>query len=193
RLRQFGVSTTGSIRDLPRHVTLGQGLTDFTLDIGAPVEAIRCVAGPTRPRPSYAHGDTAWRLVSHLSLNYLSLLDGGGFEGAEALRSLLGLYSDQHDQAAMRQVEGVKSIAARSVTARIPASGPIAFGRGLEVTLGCDEAAFEGTGLFLFGQVLERFFAKYVSINSFTQTVLRATERGEVMRWSPRLGQRHVL
>src|SRR5690606_32219383 len=128
RLRQFGVSTTGSIRDLPRHVTLGQGLTDFTLDIGAPVEAIRCVAGPTRPKPSYAHGDTAWRLVSHLSLNYLSLLDGDGFEGAQALRSMLGLYCDQNDQAALRQIEGVKSIDARPITARIEADGPITFG-----------------------------------------------------------------
>jgi type VI secretion system protein ImpG len=90
-LKQLGVAAICSNRDLPLHVSFGQGLTDFTLDVGAPVESIRCTAGPTRPRPSYAHGDTAWRLVSHLSLNYLSLLDGDGFEGAEALRALLAL------------------------------------------------------------------------------------------------------
>jgi type VI secretion system protein ImpG len=36
---------------------------------------------PTRPRPDLAQGDTAWRLISHLSLNYLSIADtenGGG-------------------------------------------------------------------------------------------------------------------
>ncbi|HEU4617135.1 MAG TPA: type VI secretion system baseplate subunit TssF, partial [Gammaproteobacteria bacterium] len=190
-LKQLGVATLCSNRDLPLHVALGQGRTDFTLDIGAPVDSIRCVAGPTRPKPSYAHGDTAWRLVSHLSLNYLSLVDAD--EGASALRSLLMLYCDQNDQAALRQIDGVKSIRSGPVIGRIPTRGPIAFGRGVEVELICDEAAFEGSGLFLFGQVLEQFFAKYTSINSFTETVLTSVDRGELMRWRPRLGRLHTL
>jgi type VI secretion system protein ImpG len=41
--------------------------------------------------------------------------------------------------------------------------------------------------------VLDRFFAKYVSINAFTETVLMNPERGEVVRWPMRLGQRAVL
>ena len=71
--------------------------------------------------------------------------------------------------------------------------GPTSFGRGLEVTVTCDDAAFEGTGAFLLGAVLERFFAKYVSINSFTETVLRTVQRGEVMRWRPTAGLRPIL
>ena len=43
--------------------------------------------------------------------------------------------------------------------------------------------------MFLLGSVLERFFAKYVSINSFTETVLRSIQRGEIMRWPASLGQ----
>jgi type VI secretion system protein ImpG len=161
--------------------------------VGAPVESIRCVAGPTRPKPSYAHGDTAWRLVSHLSLNYLSLVDSSEAEGAQALRSLLALYCDQNDPAAVRQGEGVKSISAAPINGRIPTHGPITFGRGLGVGVTCDEGAFEGTGMFLFGQVLEQFLATYVSLNSFTEMTLHSTERGQVMRWPPRLGQRHTL
>ena len=41
--------------------------------------------------------------------------------------------------------------------------------------------------------MLDRFFAKYVSINAFTETVLMNPERGEVIRWPMRLGQRPVL
>lgn len=192
-LKQLGVSTLCSNRDLPLHISLGQGRTDFTLDVGAPVESIRCVAGPTRPKPSYAHGETAWRLVSHLSLNYLSLVDSEAGEGAQALCSLLTLYCDPNDQATLRQIEGLKSVRSAPINGRIPTHGPITFGRGVEVTLTCDEAAFEGSGTFLFGQVLEEFFAKYVSINSFTQTVLHSAERGELMRWPPRLGRLHAL
>jgi type VI secretion system protein ImpG len=40
--------------------------------------------------------------------------------------------------------------------------------------------------------VLERFFARYVSLNSFTETVLSSADRGEVMRWPARLGRRQI-
>jgi type VI secretion system protein ImpG len=110
-----------------------------------------------------------------------------------ALRTLLNLYADQNDAATQRQIEGVKSINARPVNGRLPTSGPITFGRGVEITLTCDDTAFEGIGSFLLGLVLREFFAKYVSINSFTTTVLRSSERGEVMRWSPNLGRVQTL
>ena len=47
--------------------------------------------------------------------------------------------------------------------------------------------------LLLLGAVLEQFFAKYASLNSFTETVIRSTERGELMRWPARIGRRHTL
>ena len=65
--------------------------------------------------------------------------------------------------------------------------------RGLEVTVLIDEKAFEGTGAFLLGAILERFFAEYVAMNNFTQTVIRSVERGEIMRWPVRLGNRRPL
>ena len=192
-LRQVEAATLCTNRDLALHIPTGQGLTDFSLDTGAPVASVTCLSGPSRPRPSRAHGHVAWQLVEHLSLNYLSLIDGNQAEGAGAMRSLLSLYADEHDAAAQRQVEGLKSIESRTITARLPTHGPMTYGRGLEITLNCEEGAFEGTGLFLFGQVMDHFLAKFVSLNSFVQTVLVSQERGEVMRWQPRLGRRHVL
>ena len=44
---------------------------------------------------------------------------------------------------------------------RIPGAGPIAAGRGLEITLTVDEAPFGGAGGILLASVLDRFFAKY--------------------------------
>ena len=67
------------------------------------------------------------------------------------------------------------------------------FVRGIEVTVTCEEAAFAGIGAFLLGAVLDRFFANYVSINSFAQTVLRTLERGEIVRWPARCGLRPLL
>ena len=56
-----------------------------------------------------------------------------------------------------------------------------------------DEKAFEGTGVFLLGAVLERYFAEYSGFNNFTQTVIRSVERGQIMRWPPRTGMRRPL
>jgi len=192
-LRQLGLELLCTNRDLPLQLPLGIGKTDFTIQTGAPVDFIRCLSGPTKPRPSCAHKETAWKLINHLSLNYLSLINNNNHEGATALRSLLSLYGDNSDAGFRKQIEGVLSIQSKPVVRRINTAGPIVFGRGLEITLTVDEAAFEGSGVFLLGMVLEQFFAHYVSINSFTETVLTTSDRGEIMRWPTRLGQRHLL
>ena len=72
-------------------------------------------------------------------------------------------------------------------------SGPISFARGLEISITLDEEKFTGLGCFLLGTVLSRFFAKYVSINSFTETVLKTVQRGEVHRWPAELGKRPTI
>jgi type VI secretion system protein ImpG len=202
-LKQLALEILCTNRDLPLQMPVGKGKTDFTMEIGAPVENVRVVAGPTPPRPSHAEGETSWRLISHLKLNYLSLmdedLDGDGDislserQGAAALRDLLRLYGATSDPATRKQIDGLKSISTVPVTRRVPTPGAIAFARGMEVSVTFDETLFEGSGVFLLGAVLEQFFARYVSMNSFTETVVKSVERGEIMRWTAKVGQRPVL
>ncbi len=191
-LKQLAVETLCTNRDLPLLMTLGAGRTDFTLDTAAPVESARVVAGPSEPHPSPSWGDSAWRLISHLSLNHLSVANTQDDQGAAPLRQLLQLYAELGSAALRREIDGVRSIQSGSVTRRLPFEGPASFARGIELTLECDEAYFEGGSAFLLGCVLERFFARLVAINSFTETVLKTPQRGEVMRWPTRLGQRSI-
>ena len=192
-LKQLGVEALCTNRDLPLHMPIGIGRADFTMEKTAPCASIRCLGAPTLPKPSHAEGEIAWRIINHLSLNYLSLTDTDEREGASALRDLLRLYSDVGDLQTRKQIDGVKSIHCMPITRRITTSGAIAFARGLEVTVTLEEAVFEGTGIFLLGAVLEQFFAKYVSINSFTETVVKSLERGEIMRWTMRDGLCPIL
>ena len=60
------------------------------------------------------------------------------------------------------------------------------------MTVEFEEAAFEGSGVFLMGAVLEEFFTRYVSLNSFTETVIKTIERGEIKRWPTRMGNRNL-
>lgn len=202
-VRQLGVETLCTNRDLPLQMPVGRGKTDFTLDVGAPVESVRVVSGPTPPRSSYAEGDASWRIISHLTLNYLSLTDedrnrdgvisADEARGAAAIRALLRLYGDAGDPVVRKQIDGLRTIVTKGIVRRVPAPGLVAFARGLEVSVVFDETQFEGTGCFALGAVLEQFFARYVSMNSFTETLIRTEQRGEIMRWPAQIGTRPVL
>jgi type VI secretion system protein ImpG len=191
-LWQLTVDTLCTNRDLPLRMPLG-GRTDFVVESGAPVEAVRCVAGPSPPRPSHAWGETSWRLVNHLTLNYLSFTDDKEGQGAVALREFLRLYADLSEPGIQRQIDGLRSAVGRSVIRRLPFDGPPSFSRGTEVTLECDDAAFAGSSVFLFGTVLSYFFSRFASINSFCEVVLRTLQRGEIARWPMQLGERAAI
>lgn len=194
-LRQLAPELLCTNRDLPLLMPKGLGDTDFTIDASAPVQSTRCIAGPTRPMPSlaYSEGEMAWRLVNHLSLNYLTLCDNDEWKGAAALRELLRLYSDRKDAVSRQQIESLKSVKTHRITRPMPGSSRIAFGRALEIAVTMDESGFKGSGVAVLGAVLDEFFAKYVSINSMTETVIISTDRGEIIRWPVRIGRRHCL
>ncbi len=192
-LRQLAIETLCTNRDLPLLLVTGSGRTDFTLVTGAPVRSVRVIAGPSRPHAPLAEGEAAWRLIGHLSLNYLSLADSNEKQGAAAMRELLALYGDLAEPAVRKQIEGVRSISHRPVLRRVAQGAATSWVRGLEIALTFDESAFQGAGVFVLGTVLEHFFARYVSLNSFTETVLRTVDRGEIARWPARIGNRTLV
>ena len=191
-LRQLAVQGMCTNRDLVLQMPVGAGGGDFTLDVAAPVVSVRVAAGPSRPFAPLADGNVAWRAISHLSLNYLSLVNTPT-QGAAALRDMLELYAPSADATARRQMEGLRSVSVTPVVRRLPGQGPLAFGRGLEISVAIDELAFEGASGFMMGALLHRFFARHASVNTFTETVLRSETRGEIGRWVPQWGARPTL
>lgn len=192
-LRQLSITTLCTNRDLPLHMPVGGGKTDFLLDYAAPIEMIRCIKGPSRPYSPISEGASAWRFISHLSLNYLSLLNTDETQGAVALRQMLALYATRAEPGLKKQIDALRSVRVQPTVRRLSGGGPIAFGRGLRIDLEVDEMGFQGSSAFLFGSVMEQFFARYVSINSFTETVLRSATRGDIMHWTPTCGKRPII
>lgn len=198
-LRQLAIRARCTNRDLPTRLAVGIGSTDFTLRTGAPVASIRAVVGPTPPRESIASDQIAWQMLSQLSLNYLSIGGAGeagmssDAENAAALTELLSIYARANGVKNGRDDQGIGGVNAEPVTSKMPIKGPIVFGRGLKVDVTFDDGWFEGRSFFLLGAVLERFFARYVSMNAFTQTTIRSKERGNVMQWPARIGRRQML
>jgi type VI secretion system protein ImpG len=203
RVAELSLRALCTNRHLADRLPVGHGGADFRL-LDDVTLTLRCLAGPTRPREPpltamagktapASTGEIAWRLINMLSLNHLGLVDRGPAEGAVALRETLRLFADLTDGATERRIAGVRSLAAKAIVRRIRLPEGAAAARGLELTVLIDDKAFEGSGAFLMGAALDRFFAEYVAINHFTQTVICTTERGQIMRWPPRLGLRGTL
>jgi type VI secretion system protein ImpG len=179
-------------RDLPRRLPFGGGQPHLQLVSASSVAKVVCLTAPTPTlRPALRHG-TVWRLISHLSLNHLSLADTA--EGAEALREILRLYDFADSAGTRAAIEGVRNVRSRRVVGRVGGHVSGGFCRGLEVTLQLDEEKFTGGGVFLFASVLERFLGLYTSLNSFTKTVVTTQQREEPLRrWPPRAGEQVLL
>jgi len=189
-IRELSVEALCTNRHLPIHINRGNARGDF-VPLEGPIAKTVILDGPTEPIASLVEGDLAWRLISHLSLNYFSLSDNEG--GATALRNLLKLYAFEERPELAQYIDGLHSIQTYPINRRLPIADVVTFGRGLEVTVTFDETQFEGTGIFVFGSILDFFFRKYVSLNSFTETVIVSEQRGEIKRWPLQIGNAPLL
>lgn len=157
-----------------------------------PVGRIVALKKPTAQIVPPLRGQTLWRLVSHLSLNYLSLAEGAN--SLTALREILRLYSASEAAAVHQQIRGIQAMSQRRVVRRVGDGAWRGFCKGIEIDLSLDDSAFVGGSAFLLASVLNHFFALYASTNSFTQLVVRRQDReGEWKRWPPSAGERIVL
>lgn len=161
------------------------------IEVDAPLTGVSCLTKPTRQITPPLGGQTLWRLVSHLSLNHLSL---DGEAGLSALREILRLYAAFDDASVSGQVAGLSGLSCASVVRRVGNEAWRGFCRGTEVRLELDEERFVGSHPFLLASVLNRFFGLYAAVNSFTQLVLTSRQRNGIWKtWPPLAGDRPVL
>lgn len=202
RVKEISIRALVSNRHLTELLPVGEAGADFRLTDDTAIP-LKCIAGPTPPRDSVVHrdrkerdtarpGPIMWRLLNFLSLSHLGLVDRPDAR-AGGLREMLALFADISDAFTERQVRGIAGVASRPVVRHLRQANGFNAARGVEITVTFDEKAYEGTGIMVVGAVLDRFFAEYASINSFTQTVIASTHRSLVMRWPPRSGLGGVL
>lgn len=180
-----------SNRDLPSRLPFSPDAVSFQLTGGGPVQRVVVLEKPTPSLPCPTGRAAFWRLISHLSLNHLSLVA----EGREALQEILGLYDCTGSTFTERLIrQGIRSVESRPDFARVVLEHGISFARGTLVRIELDEDEFAGVGAYLFASVLERFLGMYATLNSFSQLEVRTPQRREVMhRWPPRAGSKILM
>jgi type VI secretion system protein ImpG len=199
------VETLCTNRQLAGRLPFGDPNGDFQLEGRPGVSRIVALRKPTEPLPPSIGNASRWRLISHLSLNYLSIASdvslgngNGAASGDEhalaALQEILRLYDFQDSPVTRQRIAGLVKLHTRPVVRRARRGGAGGFARGIEVDLEFDPTQYTGSGLFLFASVLERFLGLYASVNSFSQTVARVRQQpGELKRWPPRAGEIQLL
>jgi type VI secretion system protein ImpG len=178
----LSIDVRATNRDLPSHLTVGHAGGDLFLEGGSIARDVRLLRVPTHSHRFERNEGALWRLISHLSLNHLSL----GAAGVEALQELLRLYDLPRNATNRRLVDGVVGLAYQPASACLPGNPFPTFVRGTQVRLTLDEQAFAGHGLRLFAQVLDHFFGLYVHANSFTQLEVLSAQTQEVLISFPR-------
>jgi type VI secretion system protein ImpG len=148
----------------------------------------RCLRKPTESSRQPLHGGLQWRLISHLSLNHLSIVE----KGAEALQEILQLYNFSNDPVIRKQIAGIANVTSRACVSRVTSETGVAFCRGTDVAIEFDEDQYVGTGVFLLASVLERFMGLYSAVNSFSRFSVR-TKKGVLKQWPPLAGEQILL
>lgn len=186
----LSLELTCSNRDLPASLAYGLRGGDLFLEGGSSVRSISFLRKPTASHKFESGRGAHWRLISHLSLNHLSLSDGG----LDAFREMLALYDLPRSPASQRQIGGISAIAHKPANAWLPGNPFACLVRGVEVRLTIDEEAFVGSGIHAFTHIIERFLGLYVHANSFTQLVMVSNKTGEeLLKCTPRSGDLSLL
>jgi type VI secretion system protein ImpG len=186
----LNLDLTCTNRDLPSQLAYGQRGGDLFLEGGSSVRSISFLRKPSNSY-RFEHGrGTHWRLISHLSLNHLSLTA----DGVDAFREMLALYDLPRSASSQRQIGGIIGIEQKAASAWLPGNPFTCLVRGVEVRLTIDEEAFIGSGIHAFAHLVERFLALYVHANSFTKLTIVSHKTGEdLFTCSPRSGDLSLL
>lgn len=181
------VRLTCSNGELPSRLPFGHEAGDFQLEKAPVVKRVVALTKPTDTLQAPAGQGLLWRLLSHFSLNYLSLVA----EGADSFKEILRLHNFAQSSVADKQIDGLLSLRSTPHFARLTSEHGISFARGTRVELDFDEDQFAGTGVYSFGAVLDVFLGLYASMNSFTQLAVRTRQRKRLLKqWPPRSGQK---
>ena len=178
------IELTCTNRDLP--VALRAGDICEPTDSSPPTTRFRNLLSPT-PTVSPPLGKALhWRLISHMTLNYVSLTSLQHFKELLRVYDFQSEHDAQRALAHQRLLDGIVSTGARFDERLIRGAAV----RGSQIEVELNEEHFAGEGdAYLFSAILDRFMGLYATINAYTQLNVRFARSGQVYSFPPRWGE----
>lgn len=186
----LSIGVTCTNRDLPAALPYGGDAGMLQVEAGGAIAQARLLKKPTATWRAPMRQANQWRLISHLSLNHLSLVEGG----RDALLEILSLYNFGNSASLRKQIAGIVAVDSRPSLSRVGRAPRQAFVRGTEVELTVDEDHYVGSGAYLLARVLDLFFGLYCTANSYTRLSVRSKQREQLLAsFAPRSGALHLV
>jgi type VI secretion system protein ImpG len=169
---------------------LGAGEVRVPTPSSPPFATFRNLQAVTRYVPVPRGRDLQWRVMAHSAMNLRSLTEVAALRSALAVYDIRALIDRQAARASQLRVDGVRAIKITPAD-KLYRGAPV---RGILVEVELDDSGFAGDGdIHLFGSVLERVFAAYVSINSYSQTKVRTLHSKLEFSWPARSGSTTLI
>lgn len=131
-----------------------------------------------------------WRLLSHLSLNYLSLAD------TENFKSLLGLYifssgsGNKQEAVNRKKIDGIEHIQVEPCDRLV--QGIVMRGQSIRIRINSSHFASKGD-MYMFGLLVDTLFASFASLNSFTELEMTDVNSDESYRFPVKIGDKPLI
>lgn len=155
-------------RDLP-HEALSQANNVLNLNESHLARRAMMLKRPSKPYYFEQNKNEQWRVISHLSLNTLSLMKG---DAVSHIKELLVLYNLPKLKENQLIIDAIKKIDF-SLTQKLVEAQPFPlFVRGIKVSLVIDSQIFKGHSLYIFSQLLSHIFNLKVQMNSYVDLVV---------------------
>lgn len=171
----LSLKLTGTNGQLPRK-SLQSTLLDRTEQTLQYPLTVRNLCKPTLPSYPPVEDRFHWRVLSHLGASFLNMMDN-----AEVLRGTLALYDWRDDDMNKRQLEAIIDVNHQLIE-RFEKGF---LQRGIAINITLDNQGFNGEGdIYLFGEMLNRFFELYTDIHLFNQLTLSILPTGKCLQWT---------
>ena len=191
--KTLSVSVTCCNRDQPAKLPFNLEHPKLQcVDAAPPCEKIRFITQPSATIRPPLRDQARWRLISHLSLNQLSITGTG--DSLEAFKEILRLYNFTNSSVNNGLVESIHALNVRQISAPLTVDGRATMCRGIEIEVTLNPALLTGSNSFVFASILEHFFALYCSVNSFTRVLVKIlNQEGYLKKCAPRAGEKVFL
>jgi type VI secretion system protein ImpG len=190
RVETLSIALTCTNRDLPGMLPFGGAESVLQVEEGGVIARARLLKKPTPTWRAPMRMANHWRLISHLSLNHLSIVEGG----RDALLEILSLYNFADSATLRKQIAGIVEVRSQPSLSRVGKAPRQSFVRGTDIELTFDEDQYVGSGAYLLARVLELFFGLYCTANSYTRLTARSVQREEPLAaFEPRAGAQALI
>lgn len=192
QVKQISIDALCTNRNLVQSIPLGEGDTDFVIDINAPVESIHCLSKLTSPAiPDYENNTPV--LINLLSMNYACFSPGEGIKNAQQLKKLISVFINTNKQAHKRTLESIQKLEVEESVRVVFRDNRIVHVRGTLLVLTIALQAYHTNNFFVLGCLLQKMFSTMVSINAYVELKI-ISEHGDVLsKWLPSSGIRSSL